>query len=63
MDDSRIEVVGVLTDGTAKVYGYPGPGNVRPLLRTRKFDTYGAARFWAQEYEYQQRSVVRRARG
>ncbi len=60
MDDSRIQVVGVLTDGTAKVYGYPN-GNVRPLLSTRKFDTYGAARLWAQEYEDQQRAIVRRS--
>lgn len=62
MNDSNIKVVGVLPDGTAKIYGHLGSGNVRPLLETRKFSTYGAARLWAQEYEDQQRTIAKRAR-
>lgn len=59
--DENINVVATLPDGTAKVYGH-SDGRSRPLLYTKGFPSYGAAKVWAQDYEADQRAKVRTKR-
>lgn len=61
-EKSKIDVVGVYPDGTAKVYGQVDEHGIRPYLRTRHFANYGQAKLWADEFEDEQlaaRSVGR----
>lgn len=53
--DDRIYVVGVI-GSTAKIFGLPSYLGIRPLLETRQFPHYGAAKLFADEYEDRQRS-------
>lgn len=58
--DANINVVAVYPDGLAMFYGHAaeddaGEAQPRPLLYSRKFPNYGAARLFAQEYEQAQR--------
>lgn len=57
--DANINVVAVYPDGLAVFYGHAveedGATLPRPRLYSRQFQTFGAARLAAQEYEAAQR--------
>lgn len=55
--DNDIQVVAVYTDGVVQIYGVAPRGrNIRPLLKTLKFTSYGKAVQFAVEFEAKQRA-------
>lgn len=55
--DTYIQVCAVYADGFVRIYGVaPKGSNVRPLLKTLEFVSYGKALQFAVEFEEQQRS-------
>ena len=60
LDPSKMSVCSVERDGRVRVWDTPDSEGVRPLTRTKHFNTYGQALVWAIDFEEKEKAALLR---